>query len=53
MGIPREDVVIDCLARTLAAESQSGTAVLEAIRRVRLELGVNQTGSLKRQLLHA
>jgi 5-methyltetrahydrofolate--homocysteine methyltransferase len=43
MGIPREDVVIDCLARTLAAESQSGTAVLEAIRRVRLELGVNQT----------
>lgn len=43
IGIPREDVVIDCLARTLAAESQSGTAVLEAIRRVRTELGVNQT----------
>ena len=43
MGIPREDVVIDCLARTLAAESQSGPAVLEAIRRVRTELGVNQT----------
>ncbi len=43
MGIPRQDVVIDCLARTLAAESQSGPAVLEAIRRVRVELGVNQT----------
>jgi len=43
MGIPRQDVVIDCLARTLAAESQSGTAVMEAIRRVRVELGVNQT----------
>jgi 5-methyltetrahydrofolate--homocysteine methyltransferase len=43
MGIKREDIVIDCLARTLAAESQSGTAVLEAITRVRLELGVNQT----------
>lgn len=43
IGIPREDVVIDCLARTLAAESQSGTAVMEAIRRVRTELGVNQT----------
>lgn len=43
IGIKREDVVIDCLARTLAAESQSGPAVLEAIRRVRTELGVNQT----------
>jgi 5-methyltetrahydrofolate--homocysteine methyltransferase len=43
LGIPRQDVVIDCLARTLAAESQSGPAVLEAIRRVRVELGVNQT----------
>ncbi len=43
MGIPRENVVIDCLARTLAAESKSGPAVLEAIRRVRVELGVNQT----------
>jgi 5-methyltetrahydrofolate--homocysteine methyltransferase len=43
MGIKRENVVIDCLARTLAAESQSGPAVLEAIRRVRTELGVNQT----------
>ena len=42
-GVPREDVVIDPLARTLAAESQSGTAVLEAIRRIRAELGVNQT----------
>ena len=43
LGIPRQDVVIDCLARTLAAESQSGLAVMEAIRRVRTELGVNQT----------
>jgi 5-methyltetrahydrofolate--homocysteine methyltransferase len=43
MGIPREDIVIDCLARTLAAESQSGPAVLQAMRRVRMELGVNQT----------
>jgi 5-methyltetrahydrofolate--homocysteine methyltransferase len=43
MGIPRENIVIDCLARTLAAESRSGPAVLEAILRVRTELGVNQT----------
>ncbi len=43
IGIPREDVVMDCLARTMAAESQSGPAVLEAVRRVRDELGCNQT----------
>ena len=43
MGIPRENIVIDCLARTLAAESQSGPAVLTAMRKVRMELGVNQT----------
>ncbi len=43
LGIPRENIVMDCLARTMAAESQSGPAVLEAVRRVRDELGVNQT----------
>ncbi len=43
LGISREDVVIDCLARTLAAESQSGPAVLTAMRQVRIDLGVNQT----------
>jgi len=42
-GVPRENIVIDCLARTLAAESQSGPAVITAMRRVRMELGVNQT----------
>ena len=43
LGIGRENVVMDCLARTMAAESQSGPAVLEAVRRVRDELGINQT----------
>lgn len=43
MGIPREDVIIDCLALSLGAESQAGLVTLEAIRRVKQELGVNQT----------
>ena len=43
MGIPREDVVIDCLAFALGADTSSGLAVLETIRRIREELGVNLT----------
>jgi len=43
MGIPREDVVIDCLALTVGADSNAGRVTLEAIRMVREELGVNQT----------
>lgn len=42
-GIPPEDVVIDCLALTVATESRSAAVALEAIRRVRDEIGVNQT----------
>ncbi len=42
-GIPREDVVIDCLAFAVGAEPASGVAVLEAIGRIRAELGVNMT----------
>ncbi len=40
-GIPREDVVIDCLVLSVGAEASSGKVVLESIRRVREELGVN------------
>jgi 5-methyltetrahydrofolate--homocysteine methyltransferase len=40
-GIPREDVVIDCLAFAVGAEPNSGAAVIEAIRRIKAELGVN------------
>jgi len=42
-GIPREDVIIDVLAFAIGAESKSGLDVLEAIRRIREELGVNMT----------
>ncbi|HUT72027.1 MAG TPA: dihydropteroate synthase [Desulfatiglandales bacterium] len=43
LEIPPEDVIIDCLALTLGADSNAGTVTLEAIRKVREELGVNQT----------
>jgi 5-methyltetrahydrofolate--homocysteine methyltransferase len=42
-GIPPEDILIDCLALTVGAESQAGRVTLEAIRMVRDELGVNMT----------
>jgi 5-methyltetrahydrofolate--homocysteine methyltransferase len=43
MGIPREDVIIDCLTLSLGANVKAGLATLEATRKVRDELGVNQT----------
>lgn len=43
MGIDRNDIVIDCLASSVGADISAGMAVLEAIRRVREELGVNIT----------
>ncbi|MGB5925084.1 MAG: dihydropteroate synthase [Dehalococcoidia bacterium] len=42
-GIPREDLVIDCLAFAVGAEPASGAAVMEAIWTIRSELGVNMT----------
>ncbi|MFP3898056.1 MAG: dihydropteroate synthase [Dehalococcoidia bacterium] len=42
-GIPREDLVIDCLAFAVGAEPDSGVVVIEAIRRIKAELGVNMT----------
>lgn len=43
LGIPRQDVVIDCLALTVGADSRAGLVTLDAIRMVREELGVNMT----------
>jgi 5-methyltetrahydrofolate--homocysteine methyltransferase len=43
LGIPAEDVIIDCLALSLGADSKAGWVALEAIRKVKAELGVNQT----------
>jgi 5-methyltetrahydrofolate--homocysteine methyltransferase len=42
-GIPREELVIDCLAFAVGAEPDSGAAVIETIRRIKAELGVNMT----------
>ena len=43
LGIPRQDVMIDTLAMAIAADSKAGIPVLEAIRRIAAEFGVNQT----------
>lgn len=43
LGIPREDVLIDCLALTVGADPQAALVTLEAIRLVRAELGANMT----------
>jgi 5-methyltetrahydrofolate--homocysteine methyltransferase len=41
MGIPLENIVIDCLALTMGADSKAGWNTLESIRLVKAELGVN------------
>jgi len=41
LGIHREDVVIDCLAFAIGADNKSGLTVLDTIRRIKDELGVN------------
>jgi 5-methyltetrahydrofolate--homocysteine methyltransferase len=43
MGIPPEDIIIDCLALAVGAEPDSGQVILETIERIRAELGVNLT----------
>ncbi len=40
LGIPREDVWIDCLTLTVSAQQDQAAATLEAVRRVRQELGL-------------
>ena len=42
-GIPREDIIIDCLALTVGADYHAALATIEAIKKVRDQLGVNQT----------
>jgi 5-methyltetrahydrofolate--homocysteine methyltransferase len=43
LGIPAEDVVIDPLAMSVAADDQAGLGALTAMRQIRDNLGVNQT----------
>jgi len=40
-GIPPEDIVIDCLALTVGADSQAGRVTLDSMMLVREKLGVN------------
>lgn len=41
-GIPKADVIIDCLALTVGTDYKAAVTTIEAVRRVRTELGVNQ-----------
>ncbi|MGD8794556.1 MAG: dihydropteroate synthase [Anaerolineae bacterium] len=41
LGIGKEDILIDCLALTVGADSKAGWTTLEAIRMVNEEFGVN------------
>lgn len=43
IGIAREDVIIDCLALTMGADSKAGLVTLRTIELVRKELGNNIT----------
>jgi 5-methyltetrahydrofolate--homocysteine methyltransferase len=42
-GIPKEDILLDCLAMTVGADSQAGRITLECIRLFKQELGNNMT----------
>jgi 5-methyltetrahydrofolate--homocysteine methyltransferase len=43
MGIPRENIVVDCLALAIGADPRSAVTALETIREVKARLGVNMT----------
>ena len=43
MGIPREEIIIDCLASSIGADQNSGLVTLETIKKVKETLGVNIT----------
>jgi len=43
MGVPREDIVIDCLSLAVGAETNSGVVALGTIKLIKEELGVNMT----------
>lgn len=43
VGIPRQDIIIDCLVFAVGADTSSGLVTIETVRRVKAELGVNLT----------
>jgi 5-methyltetrahydrofolate--homocysteine methyltransferase len=42
-GIARQDIIIDCLAFAVGADTGAGPAVIAAIQQIKAELGVNLT----------
>jgi 5-methyltetrahydrofolate--homocysteine methyltransferase len=42
-GIPRDDIIIDCLSLAVGAEMNAGMAILDAARQIKKEMGVNLT----------
>ena len=43
IGISNSDIVIDCLAFAVGADTNAGPAIFEAIRKIKEQLGVNMT----------
>ena len=43
LGIPREDIVVDCVTMTVGADIRSALVTIETIRKVKDELGINVT----------
>ena len=43
LGIPREDIIIDCLSLSIGADNEAGLVTIETIRKIKAELGVNLT----------
>lgn len=43
VGIPRQDIIIDCLAFSVGADTSSALVTIDTVRRVKAELGVNLT----------
>jgi len=42
-GIPREDIIIDCLSLAVGADTRAGLVTIDSIQRIKAELGVNLT----------
>jgi len=43
LGIPHEDIVVDCVTMTVGADARSALVTIETIRKIKSELGVNVT----------
>lgn len=43
LGIAREDIIIDCLALTVGSDFRAGVVTIEAMHKIKAELGVNLT----------